>query len=108
MLTPTDIAALVAATKGPLGIFDKIAGQIKSVLTSRPKESEGEDDRWRYKIRAEGSSIVVKSEDRVVQTVTAADLSKVLNTNDLDLVRTYEASMNKYFNRWKALYSKKD
>ena len=39
---------------------------------------------------------------------SAADLSKVLNTNDLDLVRTYEASMNKYFNRWKALYSKKD
>jgi len=27
---------------------------------------------------------------------------------DLDLVSTYEASMNKYYARWKAVYAKKD
>jgi hypothetical protein len=62
----------------------------------------------RYKIRTEGTNIVVKQQDRVVQTVTAEQLSNVLNPSDLDLVRTYEASMNRYFNRWKALYAKKD
>lgn len=108
MLSLTEITAVVAATKGAVEIFDKVAGQIKSVLTKRPNEAEGEDDRWRYKIRTEGPNIVVKQQNQVVQTVTAEELSSVLNPGDLDLVRTYEVSMNKYFNRWKALYSKKD
>ena len=108
MLTPVEIAALVAATKGAVEVFDKVAGQIKSVLTKRPKEAEADEDRWRYKIRPEGTSIVVKQENRTVQTVTGEQLSKVLSTTDLDLVQTYEASMNKYFSRWKAVYAKKD
>ena len=108
MLSLAEITAVVAATKGAVEIFDKVAGQIRSVLTKRPKEAEGEDDRWRYKIRTEGPNIVVKQQNQVVQTVTAEELSSVLNPGDLDLVRTYEVSMNKYFNRWKALYSKKD
>jgi len=108
MLSLPEITAIVAATKGAVDIFDKVAGQIKSVLTNRPKEAEGEDDRWRYKIRTEGTNIVVKQQDRVVQTVTAEQLSNVLTPDDLDLIRTYEGSMNRYFNRWKAIYAKKD
>ncbi|ROZ75683.1 hypothetical protein [Ramlibacter sp. WS9] len=108
MLSPVEIAALIAATKGAVDIFDKIAGQIKTVLTKRPKEAEGDDDRWRFKVRPEGTAIVVKQEDRTVQTVTAAELSKVLSPADLELVQTYEQSMNKYFARWKAVYAKKD
>lgn len=45
MLNPAETAALVAATKGAVDLFDRIGGQIKSVLTRRPKEAEGEDDR---------------------------------------------------------------
>ena len=108
MLTPVEIAAVVTATKGAVELFDKIAGQIKSVLTKQPKEAEGADDRWRFKIRPEGTQIVVKQQDRTVQTVTADQLSQVLNPQDLELVRTYEASMQKYFTRWKAIYAKKD
>jgi hypothetical protein len=108
MLTPVEIAALVAATKGAVEVFDKVAGQIKSVLTKRPKEAEADEDRWRYKIRPEGTSIVVKQENRTVQTVTGEELSKILSKTDVDLVQTYEASMNKYFSRWKAVYAKKD
>ena len=108
MLTLIEIGAVVAATKGVVEIFDKVAGQIKAVLTKRPKESEGNDDRWRFKIRPEGTNIVVKQDNRTVQTVTADQLARVLNKSDLDLVRTYEASMNKYFSRWKAVYAKKD
>ena len=108
MLTPVEIAALVAATKGSMEIFDKVAGQIKSVLTKRPKEAEADEDRWRFKIRSEGTSIVVKRENSTVQTVTGEELSQVLSKTDLDLVQTYEASMNKYFARWKAVYAKKD
>jgi hypothetical protein len=108
MLTPVEIGALVTATKGALEVFDKIAGQIKTVLTKRPKEDEGADDRWRYKIRPEGHQIVVKQEDRTVQVVTADQLNKLLGPADLDLVRTYEASLQKYYSRWKALYAKRD
>jgi hypothetical protein len=108
MLTPVEIAALVAATKGAVEVFDKVAGQIKSVLTKRPKEAEADEERWRYKIRPEGTSIVVKQENRTIQTVNGEDLSKVLSKSDLELVQVYEASMNKYFSRWKAVYAKKD
>lgn len=108
MLTLPEITAIIAAAKGAVEIFDKVAGQIKTVLTSRPKEAEGDDDRWRYQIKPEGDNIVVKQQERVVQTVSADDLARVLTAEDLDLVRTYEASMNKYFARWKALYAKKD
>jgi hypothetical protein len=108
MLTPTEIAAIVAATKGAVDIFDKVAGQIRTVLAKRPKEAEEEHDQWRFKISPEGEEIIVKQEDRTVQTVTAEELSNVLNQSDLDLVKTYETSMNKYFGRWKAVYAKKD
>lgn len=108
MLTLAEIASVVSATKGAIDLFDKVAGQIKTVLTKRPKEAEGDDDRWRYKIRPTGTEIVVKQQDQVVQTITADELSRVLTRHDLDLVRTYEASMNKYFARWRAVYAKKD
>ena len=108
MLTPAEIAAVVAATKGAIDIFDKVAGQIKSVLLKRPKEAEGDEDRWRYKIKPEGSQIVVKQQEHVIQTVTADQLSKLLSPADLELVQAYEQSMNKYFSRWKAVYAKKD
>ena len=108
MLTPAEIAAVIAATKGAIDIFDKVAGQIKSVLTRRPKEAEGDGDRWRYKIKPAGNEIVVTQQERTVQIVTADQLSKVLSSADLELVKTYEQSMNKYFARWKAVYAKKD
>jgi hypothetical protein len=108
MLSIAEIAAIVSATKGAVDIFDKVAGQIKTVLTKRPKEAEGSDDRWRYKIRTEGSSIVVKQEERTVQTVTADQLANILSKSDLELIQAYEANMNKYFSRWKAVYAKKD
>ncbi|MGV3707416.1 MAG: hypothetical protein ACO1Q7_01150 [Gemmatimonas sp.] len=108
MLSPAELAAVVAASKGAIDIFDKIAGQIKAVLSKQPKGTEGEDDKWRLKIRAEGNQIVTTQEERTVQTVTAEQLSAVLGPDDLELVRTYEASMQRNFGRWKAIYAKRD
>lgn len=108
MLTPVEIAALVAATKGAVEIFDKVAGQIRSVLAKGSKEAEATDDQWRLKVRPQGSDIVVKQGDSTVQTVTGDQLAQVLSKDDLELVQTYEASMAKYFGRWKAVYAKKD
>ena len=108
MLTPVEIAALVAATKGTIDIFDKIAGQVKSVLLKRPKEAEGEEDRWRNKISAEGNDIVVKQTGRTIQTITGGQLASALGSDDLALVRTYEQKMQQYFKRWQAIYAKKD
>lgn len=108
MLTPAEIAALVAATKGAVDLFDRIAGQIRTVLTKRPEEEEGDDERWRYKILPEGAQIVVKQGERTLQIVTADQLSSILSANDLALVSSYERSMQKYFKRWQVLYDKKD
>lgn len=108
MLTPVEIAALVAATKGAVDLFDKIAGQVKSVLMKLPKEAAGKEDRWRYKISAEGKDIVVRQTERTIQTITGDQLSKVLGPDDLALVRSYEKNMQKYFKRWQAVYAKKD
>jgi hypothetical protein len=108
MLSIGEIAALISATKGAVDLFDKIAGQIKSVLTKTPLESTHNGDRWRYKIQTENSNLIVKQEDRTIQTVTANQLASVLSKPDLELIQTYEKNMDKYFARWKAIYSKKD
>jgi hypothetical protein len=108
MLSPAEIAAIVAATKGTIDILDKIAGQIKSVLTKRPKAADGDDDRWRSRVSPEGDAIVVRQHGRAVQTVAGDQLARVLTRSDLELVLAYERNMNRYFARWKAVYDKRD
>lgn len=108
MLGPAEIAAIVAATKGAVDIFDRIAGQVKTVLTGSPKGAEGDEDSWRYRISAEGKALVVKQSGVTVQTVTAKELSQKLEPADLALVRTYEGKMADYFKQWRAVYQAKD
>jgi len=110
MLTPIEIAALITATKGAVDIFDKIAGQVRSVLTKQPKEAAGDEDRWRYKIGTDtaATSIVVKQDNRTIQTLKGDDLSKVLGPIDLRLITTYESKMNEYYDLWEKVYEEKD
>ena len=108
MLTPVEIGALLAATKSAVDIFDKISGQVKSVLFKGKKEPEGGDDRWRYKISVDEKSIVVKQDGRTVQTLTRPELESRLKPDHLGHVKVYEASMQKYYKRWQQLYPKKD
>ena len=44
------IAAVIAATKGEVEIFDKMAGPIKRVLLGQPRfeQAETKDQRWRF------------------------------------------------------------
>src|SRR5690349_5386359 len=67
-----------------------------------------EDEKSIYINRQVITKTTVKQEAQTVQTVTADQLSQKLNPQDLALVRTYEASMQRYFGRWQALYAKKD
>ena len=110
MLTPVEIAALVTATKGAVDIFDKLAGQVKSVLMKRPKEAAGDEDRWRYRIGSDAAatSIIVKQDKRVVQTIKGDELAKVLGPNDLRLIKAYESKMSEYYDLWEAVYEAKD
>jgi hypothetical protein len=108
MLTPMEIAAVLAATKSAVDIFDKISGQVKSVLSKGKKEPEGGDDRWRYKISADEKQIVVKQDGRAVQTLTGPELESKLKPEHLGHIQVYEASMQKYYKRWQQLYPKKD
>jgi hypothetical protein len=110
MLTPVEIAALITATKGAVDIFDKVAGQIKSVLTKLPKEAAGDDDRWRFKIGADAAStsIVVRQETRIVQTLKGEELAKVLGPADLRHIKNYESKMNEYYDLWEKVYQEKD
>jgi hypothetical protein len=108
MLTPVEIAALVAATKGAVDIFDKIAGQVRSVLQKRPKEAMGDDDRWRYKISTDQNNIIVTQDKRVLQTLTGPELSAKLSPSDLALVETFQDTMERHFRMWTSVYKSKD
>ncbi|HRB16650.1 MAG TPA: hypothetical protein PK224_12725 [Nitrospira sp.] len=110
MLTPVEIAALITATKGAVDIFDKVAGQVKSVLTKRSKEVAGDDDQWRYKIGSDAAatSIIVKQDNRVVQTLKGDELAKMLSPSDLRLIKTYESKMSEYYDLWEKVYEEKD
>src|ERR1700674_421445 len=110
MLTPVEIAALIAATKGTVDVFDKLAGPIKRILLpgQRYEQAEAKDQRWRFKIGTKGNDIVVKEDGEVRQTVTGAELAKSLSPSDLALVQTYERKMQDYFNLWSSVYAAKD
>jgi len=108
MLTPVEIAAVLAATKNAVDIFDKISGQIKSVLAKRPKEPEGGEDRWRYKVSADDKQITVKQDGRTIQTLSRAELESKLTPENLSHIKVYETSLQKYYKRWQQLYPKRD
>ena len=84
MLTPVELAALVTATKGSIEIFDKIAGQIRSVLERRPKEEAGTEDRWKYKVGSDHNNLVVTQDKRVIQTLTGDELASKLKTSEIN------------------------
>jgi len=108
MIDPATVVQVVTATKTALDIFDKISGQIKSVLLKRPKEAEGDEERWRYKITGEGDKIVVRQQTNTIQTLTRDELAQKLKPSDLSLVETYEEHMERGFRIWQKVYRQKD
>ncbi|MEM6373414.1 MAG: hypothetical protein AAF727_11630 [Pseudomonadota bacterium] len=109
-LTPAEIAALVAATKNTIDIFDKIVDPIKRVLL--PDEEyqwkDAKDQRWRHKVDMEGSDVVVREDERAIQTIEGKELEKELSGGDLRLIQTYEQKMEDYFELWSDVYKQKD
>ena len=110
MLSPVEIAAVIAATKGAVDIFDKLAGPIKRVILGQPKfeQAEAKDQRWRFRVETAGKEVVVKEGDYTRQTITGAELSKALGPQDLVLVQAYERKMQDYFELWTTVYAAKD
>jgi hypothetical protein len=95
MLSPVEIAAVIAAIKGSVDVFDKMAGPIKRVILGQPKfeQDEAKDQRWRFRVETEGKDVVVKQGDYTRQMIIGTDLSKKLGPNDLVVVQTYERKM---------------
>jgi hypothetical protein len=108
MLTPVELAALVAATKGSIDAFDKFAGQIRSVLLRRPKEEAGTEDRWKFKVGSDKNNIIVTQNKNVRQTITGDELASKLNPSHLVLVKTFEDKMEYDFKIWSSVYKSKD
>jgi hypothetical protein len=110
MLTPMEIGAVIAATKGAVDIFDKLAGPIKRVILGQPKaeQADAKDQRWRFRVETVGKDVVVKEGDYTRQTITGEELAKLLGPNDLALVQTYERKMQDYFDLWTSVYAAKD
>ena len=108
MLSPVEVAAIVAATKGAVDLFDKFGGQLMSFLRKGPKDPPGDEYRWKIKIGTEGNNIVVKREAHTVQTITHDQLASKLHPSDLELVKTYEKKMKEYFTLWVTVYDAKD
>ena len=110
MLSLAEIAAVIAATKGAVDIFDKLAGPIKRVILGQPKfeQAETKDQRWRFRVETEGKDVVVKEGDYTRQTIKGAELAKALGPQDLSLVQAYERKMQDYFDLWTSVYATKD
>jgi DNA polymerase I-like protein with 3'-5' exonuclease and polymerase domains len=107
MLTIPEISAMVTATKGPVDLFDRLAGPIKRALLpdDRYEQVDAKDQRWRFKVGAEGENIVVKENGAVRQTISGAELATKLDSNDLALIQTYEQKMQYWFTLWQAVYA---
>lgn len=109
MLSPTEVAAVITAIKGSIDIFDRIASPIKRVLLDRSDfdQIDARDKRWRFKVETNGNNIVVREDERTLQTISGEEMEKKLVGDDLKLIETYEAKMAEYFELWSAVYAQK-
>jgi hypothetical protein len=110
MLDLTQVTAVISATSAAVDLFDKIAGQVKSVLTKQPKpkkqELEGEE-KWGLKIHEDGDALVMRQEQGVIQIVTASELT-TLPPEHLSLIQTYQETMERNYRLWQAIYKRRD
>lgn len=107
-LSLSEVTAVVSATNGAVHQFDKVGGQVKSVLLKQPKEAAGDDNRWRFKVGTQDQNLIVEQDKAVIQTVAAAELAKLLKPSDLALVQTYEKRMERAFDHWRKVYDAYD
>lgn len=89
-----------------LGSSARIIDQmhIESVINKQPHDSSHV---YRVKIESQGRELVGTVGGKVAGRITADDLETRLSKEDLQLVRTLEASMESAYARWVELYPKR-
>lgn len=95
------VTQVIGAVGAAVGVVDKIAGQVRKFLEKRP-DSEPEAPPS-SEIKVVNQSLVVKAQGKTIQTITAAELTK-LPQQQLQYVKALEAAMDNHFAVWTAVY----
>jgi hypothetical protein len=85
-----------------LKIVDSVTGQWDRYL-GKPKSPKPH----RVTTELAGDTIIVKESGQQVETITAADLTK-LDPNSCQLIESFEKSMQRQFDLWTKVYPTKD
>jgi hypothetical protein len=96
-----DIPSLIVTATSAVGLFDKIADQVKRFINK--EEPSINPSGYSMKIEKEGESLVKKSKGIVLQRLTASELEK-LPEETLIHVKTLEKSMQNYYKIWSNTY----
>jgi|KBSMisStandDraft_5_1062788.scaffolds.fasta_scaffold34372_2 hypothetical protein len=101
-----DPITAIGAVSTVLNIIDKVANQVQRFVNKEP-EPAVEKPHGVQAIKETPTSIVVKREGRVVETITADDLSK-LDPNSRALIKALEDSMQSHYDVWVVVYPQRD
>ncbi len=100
--------SVIKATGVAVDIFDKVVSQITAFMRRQPeKEVNAGEERWRHKIKEKNNELVVSQNGKQLQVIKAEDL-KELPPDCLQLIQTFEETMQRNFRLWTAVYKKRD
>lgn len=100
-----DPIGTLTAISAALSIVDKIADQLKMVFA----KEHGPTPERPHSVQAKkvDGEILIERHGTVVQTITHKDIER-LDQNSQELIKTYEHSIEKHFQIWKAVYPQRD
>lgn len=101
MVDIATISAGIAAASAAVKLFDGIADQVERFITK--SETPSVPKEHRMKIEGDADAIVVRSEGREVQRITAGDLN-ALPEAQLRHVKVLEKSMENHYSIWEKVY----
>lgn len=103
---PIDPITAIGAVSTILNIVDKVANQVQRFIKKEPEPSSEKPHKVQA-IQETPTTIVVKHEGRVVETITDKDLNK-LDSNSRALIKALEESMQNHYDIWVAVYPQRD
>jgi hypothetical protein len=96
-----DINTMLTAATSAVGLFDKIADEVKRFI--KKDDTPDVPHEYRMKISRDGNDLVSKYDGVETQRITGQDLEK-LRPDIFAHVRTLEGSMQNYYFIWSETY----
>lgn len=98
-----NIPEIITVATSAIGLFDKIADQVKRFVKNEPPTVATPDYKMILEQDLDGS-LVSKVQGSVVRKKTYKDLEQALDEGDLIHIKTLEKSMQNYYEIWSATY----